>query len=137
MSTDQDKRKFKSGLRLCWISLVTLPLGFLAIGGGPCAGPRNIAGSVILLSVGGFGACAALFGASRIVRDFRAVRVSMRMWGILSICLAAFVGFVGGTFLVIGVWSLEAFVELNRILPKLSPATFLQFLLKLALRHVR
>src|SRR5215469_8373472 len=41
---------FKIGATLCWLSSVTLPLGLLAIGGGPCAGPRNATGSAIFAS---------------------------------------------------------------------------------------
>src|SRR4029077_12931807 len=41
----------KSGIALCWASLLGLPIGLLAIGGGPCAGPRNLAGSLILLGL--------------------------------------------------------------------------------------
>jgi hypothetical protein len=103
--------KFKSGLQVCWISLLTLPLGLLAIGGGPCAGPRNALGSTILLTVGLFGVGAAILGASRIVQGFRSETIAMRFWGAISVCLAGFVGLVGGLYLLIGIESLEVFMR--------------------------
>src|SRR5580704_12861084 len=43
--------RLKKGIVLCWLSLLTLPVGLLAIGG-PCTGPRNITGSLIILLAG-------------------------------------------------------------------------------------
>jgi hypothetical protein len=111
MPTNDEIRKFKSGLRLCWISLLTLPLGLLAIGGGPCAGPRNALGSAILLTVGGFGVGAGVFGVSRIVRGFRSEPTRMRLWGALSVCVVGLVCLVGSFYLLIGIFSLGAFMR--------------------------
>jgi hypothetical protein len=55
-------RKFKTGLRVCWLSVLALPVGLLAIGGGPCAGPRNALGWAILLTVGAVGIAGGTFG---------------------------------------------------------------------------
>ena len=111
MPTSDEVRKFKSGLWVCWASLLTLPLGLLAIGGGPCAGPSNVLGSAILLTVGGFGVGAGVFGASRILRGFRSEPTGMRLWGALSICVVGLVGLVGSFYLLIGIYSLDDFIR--------------------------
>jgi hypothetical protein len=38
MDSNLRTTQFKSGLWLCWLSLLALPVGLLAIGGGPCGG---------------------------------------------------------------------------------------------------
>ena len=62
---------FKIGATLCWLSSVTLPLGLLAIGGGPCAGPRNATGSAILLLVGVAAIVGPVYGFVRVIQLFR------------------------------------------------------------------
>ncbi len=66
--------KFKSGFYLCWTSLLVLPVGLLAIGGGPCAGPRNSLGSAILLTVGVCSVATAVSGAIRVLTSISAVQ---------------------------------------------------------------
>jgi hypothetical protein len=65
------RNQIGSGITLCWLALLTLPIGLLAIGGGPCAGPRNIVGSLILLVAGSGALVMSAFGVYRICRSFR------------------------------------------------------------------
>jgi hypothetical protein len=103
--------EFKSGLWLCWLSLLLVPLGLLAIGGGPCAGPRDAAGSSILL-MGGVGILVlAVCGIFRVLREFRAAANLMRVWGALAVSCAGFAGCVGGFYLLMGIISLGAFLR--------------------------
>lgn len=103
--------RFKSGLYLCWMSLLLLPAGLLAIGGGPCAGPRNSLGSAILLTVGVCSVAAAVYGAIRVLTSIRSVRNLMRVWGALSVCCAGLGAFVGSVYLLFGFVSLRAFLR--------------------------
>lgn len=106
----QDVR-FKAGLRFCWLSLLALPLGLLAIGGGPCAGPRNSLGSAILLTVGAFCISGSFFGVQRIWRGFNAAENPWRMLGALSALVAVIAFLVGGVYLLIGYESLQSFIR--------------------------
>jgi hypothetical protein len=101
--------RFKSGLCLCWMSLLVLPVGLLAIGGGPCAGPRNSQGSAILLTVGVCRVAAAGPGAIRVLTSMSAVQNLMRVWGALSVCSAGLGCFLGGVYLLVGFISLRQF----------------------------
>jgi hypothetical protein len=111
MKSNLRATQFKSGLRLCWLSLLALPVGLLAIGGGPCAGPRNAAGSAILLTTGIGSLILAIYGIFRVLRGIRAAAILMRAWGGLSVCCAGFAGFLGGFYLLMGIISLEAFLR--------------------------
>jgi len=104
-------KQFRIGLRLCWGALALAPLGLMAIGGGPCAGPRNETGSAILL-LGGLGSVGlAVYGIFRVLRGIRAVSAVMRVWGALSLCCAGFAGFVGGVYVLLGFVSLDSFLR--------------------------
>ena len=103
--------QFKTGLRFCWLSLLALPVGLLAIGGGPCAGPRNSLGSVILLTVGAFCVSCSLFGIQRILRRFNAAKNLWRMIGALSVLTAVVPILGGGAYLFIGYESLQSFLR--------------------------
>jgi hypothetical protein len=111
MNEETARNPFRSGLWLCWISLFVLPVGLLAIGGGPCAGPRNALGSLILLGVGGCAAGAAIYGVVRVLRGIKAKAISMRLWGVLSVACAGFAAFVGGVYLLLGFVSLETYLR--------------------------
>ncbi len=102
--------RFKSGVLLCWISLLVLPVGLLAIGGGPCAGPRNSLGSAILLTVGVCSVAAAAYGAIRVLTSIKLVQNVMKVWGALSVCCAGLSAFVGGVYLLLGFVSLRDFL---------------------------
>lgn len=108
---DLNSSKFKSGLYLCWISLIILPVGLLAIGGGPCAGPRNSLGSAILLTVGACSVAAAIYGAIRVLTNIRAVQNLMKVWAALSVCCASLGAFVGGLYLLFGFATLRDFLR--------------------------
>jgi hypothetical protein len=110
MATEKDRR-FKTGLLLCWGALALVPLGLLAIGGGPCAGPRNAAGSSILLFGGVAGLILAVYGISHVLRGIKAANSLMRVWGAFSACCAGFAGFAGAFYLLMGIYSLEAFIR--------------------------
>ena len=103
--------QFKSGLWFCWVSLLLLPMGLLAIGGGPCAVPRDAAGSSILL-LGGVGILVlAVCGVFRVLREIRAAANPMRALGAVSVCCVGFAGCVGGFYLLMGLISLGAFLR--------------------------
>ena len=97
-------------MALCWLSLALLPVGLVGVSGGPCAGPRDAAGSAILLVVGLAAVVASIYGDVRIVRFFRAAQVTMKLLGILSLLCGCFVTFVGSIYLLIGAVSLTAFI---------------------------
>ena len=103
--------QFKIGVGLCWLSWLTLPIGLLAIGGGPCAGPRNIAGSIILLVVGSAAVVAAAVGVYRTVKLFRQVRGKARWFGLASAVLVSPVILVAVFYLLVGVLSLNAYMD--------------------------
>lgn len=111
MDSNLPTSQLKSGLWFCWLSLLALPVGLLAIGGGPCAGPRNAAGSAILFTIGMGSLVLAVYGIVQVIRGFRAAKNLMRIGGALSICCAGLAGFVGGIYLTIGIISLEAFLK--------------------------
>ena len=105
------RHQIQRWIALCWLSLATLPLGLLAIGGGPCAGPRNIAGSAILLVVGLVAVVAPAYGVFRMLQLFRMAPVGEKLLGVMSVLCACFVVLVGGFYFLIGVLSLRAFVS--------------------------
>jgi len=105
------RAQIKTGLWLCWLSLLALPLGLLAIGGGPCAGPRNALGSAILLAVGAFGVGGGLFGIIRIFQGVKAAKKLLRATGALSVIVAGFSCLVGAAYLFIGYQSLLVFLR--------------------------
>jgi hypothetical protein len=103
--------QFNDGLKLCWGALGLVPLGLLAIGGGPCAGPRNAAGSSILLFGGVASLILAVYGISQVLRSIKAEETLMRALGAFSVCCAGLAGFAGGFYLLMGIYSLEAFIR--------------------------
>ena len=105
------KIHFKIGTFLCWLSSVILPLGLLAIGGGPCAGPRNATGSAILLVVGVAAVIGPVYGVFRVIQFFRTVGTTAKVFGIVSLLYASAVAMIGSLFLFVGVLSLRAFVH--------------------------
>lgn len=102
---------FKIGATLCWLSSVTLPFGLLAIGGGPCAGPRNATGSAILLVVGVAAIIAPVYSVVRVIQSFRAVGSAAKVFGIVSLLYASAVAVIGSLFFFVGVLSLRAFIR--------------------------
>ena len=102
---------FKIGTMLCWLSSLILPFGLLAIGGGPCAGPRNATGSAILLVVGVFAIIGPVYSAIRVIQFFRSVGLAAKGFGIVSLLYAGAVAVIGSIFLFVGVLSLRAFMH--------------------------
>ncbi len=102
--------QFKIGVGLVALALLVLPIGLLAIGGGPCAGPRNILGSIILLGVGVFAVGGTAYGAFRIFQNFKLASSGSRLLGAASILCGFPIAFVGGVYLYIGVLSLSAYL---------------------------
>lgn len=113
MEPDDKLRRFKSGLWSCWIAILVLPVGLLAIGGGPCAGPRNSLGSIILLGAGLCALGGAIFGIPRIVHGMSVASRIPRAMGVLSVCCAALAGAVGVIYLLLGYASASAFLNLG------------------------
>ncbi len=111
MDEQTRRAQFKSGLWLCWASLLLLPAGLLAIGGGPCAGPRDALGSAILLGIGIGNLAAFVYGAAGVIRGIRGMRNLMRLFGTASVCGATLGAVVGGFYLLIGILSLGAFLR--------------------------
>jgi hypothetical protein len=103
--------QFRIGMGLVGLSLLTLPIGLLAIGGGPCAGPRNIAGSIILISVGACAVAAPIYGAFRILQNFKSASGGARLLGATSILCACPGVLVGGFYLLIGVLSFSVYLR--------------------------
>ena len=101
---------FRIGAYLCWLSSLILPLGLFAIGGGPCAGPRNATGSAILLIVGVATVIGPAYGIFRIVKFFRSVGIAAKVFGIVSVVYASAVTVIGSLFLLFGAVSLRAFM---------------------------
>jgi hypothetical protein len=62
--------RLKAGIVLCWLSLLTLPVGVFVMGG-PCAGLHNLYGSLILLPAGLLSGAMPVYGISRIFPSFR------------------------------------------------------------------
>lgn len=111
MNGQTEHYPLKSGLWLCWTSIFVLPMGLLAIGGGPCAGPQNALGSAILLGVGGGAAGAAAIGVVKVLRSIRAEAVAGKIWSGFSVLCAGFAAFVGAVYVLLGFVSLEAFLR--------------------------
>jgi hypothetical protein len=99
------------GIALCWLSLLILPLGLLAIGGGPCAGPRNIAGSSILFAVGLCAVGSSLNGVYCIFRSFKSSGGASRVLAVFSFLAACFATAVGALYLFLGFESLSVFLR--------------------------
>ena len=111
MDTTATGTQFRIGMGLVGLSLLILPTGLLAIGGGPCAGPRNIAGSMILLGVGACAVAAPIYGAFRILQNFRLASGGARLLGAASILCACPIVLVGGFYVFIGVLSFSAYLR--------------------------
>lgn len=111
MSAPTTESKLKVGMALCWLSLALLPVGLVGVAGGPCAGPRNAAGSAILLVIGLATVAASIYGGVRILRFFRGAQVRTKLLGILSLLCGCLAIFVGGIYLLIGGISLPAFLH--------------------------
>jgi hypothetical protein len=103
--------QFRLGMGLVGLSLFTLPFGLLAIGGGPCAGPRNIAGAIILLSVGTCAVAAPTYGAFRILQNFKLESTGPRLLGAASILCACPAILIGGFYLLIGAISFSSYLR--------------------------
>ena len=110
MSTDP-KPTLRSGLFFCLITILILPLGLLAIGGGPCAGPSNIFGSLILLSVGGLGAGSVIYGGYMILKRVRSASELMRLWSFLALACGAAITAVCALFLILGYFSFVGYLR--------------------------
>jgi hypothetical protein len=93
-------RRLKLGLRLCWLSVALLPIGLLAIGGGPCAGPRNAAGSAILLATGCFSFGLAAYGIFRVGTGGGGTTALRGAWAAVSMCCAGLAGLVASFYLL-------------------------------------
>jgi hypothetical protein len=102
--------QFGVGVGLVGLALCALPIGLLAIGGGPCAGPRNIVGSLLLLGVGAFAVGGTAYGAFRIFQNLKLASGWARLLGLASILGGFPIALVGGFYLVIGVLSLSAYL---------------------------
>ena len=103
--------RFKSGLWLCWASICASPVGLLAIGGGPCAGPNNLAGSIILFSAGLCAVGGTIFGITRVVRGIKAEDGPQRLWGVLSVAGAGLSGLAGVFYLLVGFGSASVYLK--------------------------
>lgn len=102
---------FKSGATMCWLSSLILPVGLLAIGGGPCAGPRNATGSAILLVVGASAIIGPVYSVVRMIKVFQSVDLAAKAFGIVSLLYASIVAVIGSIVLFVGVLSLRAFMH--------------------------
>src|SRR4030088_2994170 len=111
MNDETGRNPFTSGFWLCWCSLLVLPVGLLAIGGGPCAGPQNALGSAILLGAGCAAAGAAIYGVVQVLRGIKTRDIPMRLMGVLSMLCAGFAGLVGGVCVLIGFESLQVYLR--------------------------
>jgi hypothetical protein len=103
--------ELKSGTGLVWLSLLTVPIGLWAIGGGPCAGPRNIAGAIILITVGFCAVGVPIYGALNILRNFKLASSGARVLRVVTLVCACLMTVVGGFFLLIGGLALSAFLR--------------------------
>lgn len=112
METERAAKGLKAGLWLCWIGILTSPVGLLAVGGGPCAGPDSILGSVILLSVGATGVAGAAFGLPKVWSGIK-VEPPMRPWGLVSLCGASLAGLIGVLYVFVGFSSLSVYLRLR------------------------
>jgi len=83
----------------------------LAIGGGPCAGPRNLAGSLILLVTGLFAVGAPLFGIRRLLQFFRPAGAAAKILAVISALCGCFVVVVGGFYVFFGVITFASFLR--------------------------
>jgi hypothetical protein len=110
MDTTSTGTQYRIGMGLVGLSMLTLPIGLLAIGGGPCAGPRNIAGSIILLCVGAWAVAAPTYGGYRILRNFQSASGGAKSLGVASVLCACPVVLIGGFYLLIGFLSLRAYL---------------------------
>ena len=111
-SVAQPRKRLKVGALVCWLSLLILPAGLFIIGGGPCAGPRDATGSVLLILVALVGAVPAAYGCVQIAREFKEAEVSRRIIGVLSLFPALLV-FAGALFyLMIGAVSLQSYWQM-------------------------
>jgi hypothetical protein len=103
--------RFQSGVGLCWGSLVLLPFGLFAIGGGPCAGPRNALGAATLLGVGVSAVLAAAYGVYGILRSISKIPGWMKFFGALSIGISLLSLLAGGSYILMGGIAMESFVR--------------------------
>jgi hypothetical protein len=102
--------RLKKGIVLCWLSLLPLPLGLFALGG-PCGGPRNIAGSLIILLAGLLSVAMPAYGVYRIIPSFRSEGAETRAFMAISVLCACFVVAVGGFYLLFGAVSLSSYLR--------------------------
>lgn len=100
----------KKGIVFCWLSLLTLPLGLLAMGG-PRAGPPNLAGSLILLPAGFIAVAMPVYGVYRIFPSFRSEGMATRAFMAISILCACFVAGVGAFYFLFGFISFSSYLR--------------------------
>ena len=105
-------RPLRVGLIACWASFLALPLVLTAIGGGPCIGPRDGAGSIILLASGFGGMIAAGYGINRVSRGFRESSQVERMFGVLSARVACFAAVIEVFYVWISVLALQVYLRM-------------------------
>ena|SRR5579862_4316842 len=112
MELEENLRRYKSGLLWCGISLLAIPVGLLAIGGGPCAGPRDGLGAAILLGAGLSAFGGAVVGISRILRNRSAATELLKAFGILGVCGAVLSGLVGIFYSALGAFVSADYLDL-------------------------
>jgi hypothetical protein len=100
------------GLIACWASTASLPVGLMAIGGGPCFGPRDAFGSIVLLFSGIGGMSAAGYGIDRVSRGLRQSSPVVRVFGGLSALAARLAALIEVFYLWIGVQSLQVYLRM-------------------------
>ena len=105
-------RPLRAGLIACWVSFLSLPLGLMAIGGGPCSGPRDAAGSIMLLGSGVGGIIAAGYGIERVSRGFRDSPPLVGMFGVLSALAACLAAVIEVFYVWISVLALQVYLRM-------------------------
>jgi hypothetical protein len=98
METGHKLIKLKTGLWVCWISLVILPLGVLLGAIGMCAGPTSTNGAIAMLAFGACGMIAALYGGYNVLRGIQFGSWPLRIFSVLSVGCAVLVILAGLLF---------------------------------------
>ena len=111
VDSSQPTSQLKSGLWVCSLSLLAVPVGPLATGDVLCTGRLTAVAATSLLWTGIGAVALAIYGVLRVLREIHAAPILMRVWAMISVCCGGLAGFAAGFYLLLAIISSEAFLR--------------------------
>ncbi len=108
-------RRYKTGLWLCWIAVLSIPAGGCLIDLGMCSsGSTTVIGNIALVIFGLFSTIGAFFGIGFVIQGMRAIPRTSQWGGIIGMVGACLAILPGAIYVIAGYFS---GLELLRLVP--------------------